>query len=169
MALGITVLRALVGALFLGHGLQKLAGKFGGAGLEATAEGFEQIGLKPGKRHATAAAVSETAGGALLATGLLTPLGATLIHGTMTTAIDKVHAAKGPWVTDGGFEYNAVLMAAAFAVAAAGPGPLSLDRLLGTERSGAAIALASLGAGVGGAIAVDRLFNDAHKEAAAAA
>ena len=39
----------------------------------------------------------------------------------MTVAIHKVHLQKGPWVSDGGYEYNAVLMAAVFAITAAGP------------------------------------------------
>jgi putative oxidoreductase len=34
----------------------------------------------------------------------------------MTTAIRHVHAAKGPWNSDGGWEYNAVLIAAALAI-----------------------------------------------------
>ena len=37
MKLGPAVLRAIVGTLFMGHGLQKLAGWFGGHGLEGTA------------------------------------------------------------------------------------------------------------------------------------
>jgi putative oxidoreductase len=32
MQLGLAVLRAVVGGLFMGHGLQKLAGWFGGGG-----------------------------------------------------------------------------------------------------------------------------------------
>jgi putative oxidoreductase len=122
MRLGIAILRAVVGGFFVGHGLQKLKG------LEATAGGFESMGLKPGKVHATAAAVAETGGGALLAAGLATPVAAAALTGTMTVAIDTVHAAKGPWNTEGGYEYNAVLMAAVFAITAEGPGALSFDR-----------------------------------------
>ena len=73
-----------------------------------TAGFFEgKLGLKPGKRHATAAGASEAIGGALLTLGALTPVAAGLITGTMITAIRKVHAPKGPWVTEGGYEYNA--------------------------------------------------------------
>jgi putative oxidoreductase len=153
MKLGITVLRTVVGGFFVGHGMQKLTGAFGGAGLESTGQMFEQLGLRPGRHHATAAGVSEAAGGAMLLTGFLTPVGASMIVGTMSVAIRKVHLRNGPWVTKQGYEYNAVLIASALAVAAEGPGPLSLDRLLGTERSGAGVAIAALGAGVLGGVA----------------
>jgi len=153
MKVGITLLRAVVGGFFIGHGMQKLTGAFGGHGLEATGQAFEKMGLRPGKHHATAAGVSEAAGGAMLLTGFLTPLAASMIIGTMSVAVRKVHLKNGPWVTNSGYEYNAVLMASAFAVAAEGPGPLSLDRLLGTERSGLPVALAALGAGMLGGVA----------------
>ena len=50
-----------------------------------------------------------------------------MIIGTMTTAIRKVHAPKGPWVTEGGWEYNALIIAAVFAIAESGPGKPSVD------------------------------------------
>jgi putative oxidoreductase len=153
MKLGIAALRAIVGILFMGHGLQKLAGWFGGHGLEGTGAAFESIGLRPGKAHAAAAGTSETVGGALLAGGLLTPLGATLLSGTMLTAIRKVHLAKGVWASNGGYEYNLVLLAIVFALTDLGPGEWSLDRMLGTRRSGPSWALAQLAAGAAGSAA----------------
>lgn len=154
MKLGLALLRTIIGALFMGHGLQKLAGWFGGHGLEATGQAFEGMGLSPGRQHATAAGVSETLGGALLAAGLMTPLGAAMITGTMATAVRQVHGSNGPWVTNGGYEYNLVLIAAVFALTDAGPGPLSLDGARGHERWGAAWALGQLVAGVAGSAAV---------------
>jgi putative oxidoreductase len=44
MKLGLTMLRTIVGALFVGHGTQKLFGWFGGHGPEGTAQMFESIG-----------------------------------------------------------------------------------------------------------------------------
>jgi putative oxidoreductase len=157
MGLGITALRAIVGTLFMGHGLQKLAGWFGGHGLEATGGAFEGLGLRPGKAHAAAAGLSETGGGLLLATGLLTPVGASAVTGSMTVAIAKVHAAKGVWVTGGGYEYNLVLIAAVFATVADGPGRWSLDERLGVRANGPGWAIAQLAAGTLGAAAVMRL------------
>jgi putative oxidoreductase len=167
MKLGITVLRVVVGAFFVGHGLQKLKGWFGGGGIEGTGQMFESLGLRPGKVHASAAGLAEAGGGAMLVTGLLTPVGASMITGTMTVAIHKVHAKNGPWAANQGYEYNAVLMASVFAIAAAGPGPLSLDHLLGTEKSGDLIALAQLAAGVLGAAATVELGRRAPETPAA--
>ena len=128
MQIGRLFLRGVVGPLFVGHGTQKLFGWFGGHGLDGTAGFFEsKLGLKPGKRHATAAGASEAIGGALLTVGALTPVAAGLITGTMITAIRKVHAPNGPWVTQGGYEYNAVLIAAVLALTADGPGRPSVD------------------------------------------
>jgi putative oxidoreductase len=152
MRFGIALLRAVVGALFMGHGLQKLAGWFGGRGLAATAKGFESMGLRPGKLHATAAGVAETAGGALLLTGTATPLAAGMLTGTMTVAIRKVHFAKGVWVTQGGYEYNLVLLAALFAITAAGPGTAALDE----GHAGTGWAFAEFAAGLLGAEALLR-------------
>ena len=151
MAIGI--LRALIGLLFMGHGLQKLAGWFGGPGLEGTGQFFDSLGIRPGKRHATAAGVAETAGGAMLALGLLTPVSAAMLTGTMATAVKTVHLEKGPWNAEGGWEYSAVLVAALLAITEAGPGGASLDRKLGIELSGPGWALAAIAAGVGGAAA----------------
>jgi putative oxidoreductase len=116
MKLWRTILRVLIGGLFVGHGTQKLFGWFGGHGLEGTSGFFEQLGLKPGKRNAVAAGVAEAGGGALLASGIALPLAGAALTGTMTTAIRHAHATKGPWVTNGGWEYNAVLIAATLAV-----------------------------------------------------
>lgn len=151
MKLGRTLARVMIGALFVGHGTQKLFGWFGGSGREGTGGYFESIGLRPGKLQATAAGAAEAGGGLLLAVGLATPLGAAALSGVMLTAIRRVHWRNGVWVTSGGFEYNAVLLAALLAIAEEGPGPWSADAALGIERHGVAWALAALGVGAVGA------------------
>lgn len=153
MKLGIPLLRAVVGGLFVGHGLQKLAGKFGGSGPEATGQFFEKLGMRPGKAQAIAAGASETAGGALLAAGALTPLAGALLTASMTTAIRTVHGPKGPWNSNGGYEYNLVLIALLFATTDAGPGSWSIDAARGRERWGTHWALAQLAAGIAGSAA----------------
>ena len=153
MNLGLLVIRAAVGLLLVGHGSQKLFGWFGGHGPEGTGASFESMGLRPGRRMATLAGVAEIAGGALLAAGLLTPLGAALVSAVMLTAIWTVHRTNGLWITEGGFEYNLVMMAAAFGVTATGPGDWSLDHVLGLDLAGAGWALAALAVGALGAIA----------------
>jgi len=157
MRLGMTILRLTVGGLFVGHGTQKLFGWFGGNGPQATGGFFQsRLGLAPGKQHALAAGAAEAGGGTLLASGFLTPLGALLTSSTMATAIRLVHARNGVWNSRGGAEYNAVLMAAAFAITAAGPGPWSLDAARGRERWGDGWAVAQLaGALAGSALVVE--------------
>jgi putative oxidoreductase len=157
MKIGRLLLRILVGGFFVGHGTQKLFGWFGGHGLEATAKGFEQIGLKPGKAHATAAGLAEAGGGAALLAGAETPLAAAAITATMITAIKTVHLKSGPWASNGGYEYNAVLIAVVLALAELGPGPISIDALLGRERSGTGWALAAACAGAFGALGAQLL------------
>jgi putative oxidoreductase len=77
----------------------------------------------------------------------MTPIGASLLSGTMITAIRKVHAPKGPWVAEGGYEYNLVLIATVFVITDVGPGEWSLDEALGIHWSGPGWALAQLTAG----------------------
>jgi putative oxidoreductase len=157
MKFGLTAFRAVVGAVFFAHGAQKLFGWFGGSGLDGTAKAFDSIQLRPGKRTALVAGAAEAGGGALLATGFLTPLGSAATIGVMSQAIRTVHWSKGFFVTNGGFEYNLTLIAAAVALADTGPGPLSLDRALGIERKGTPWALAALGAGLAGPRLLERL------------
>jgi len=160
MDIGRTSLRIVVGSLFVGHGTQKLFGWFGGHGLDGTGGFFESLGLRPGKRHATAAGAAESIGGALLALGALTPVAAGLITGTMITAIRKVHAPKGPWVTEGGYEYNLALIAAMAAITETGPGSPSVDAKLLPGLKGKGLALATLGAAVAGSYLVTEKLNE---------
>ena len=157
MKIGRLLLRLTVGGFFFGHGTQKLFGWFGGHGIEPTAQMFEGLGMRPGRRNALAAGAAEAGGGAALALGLATPLAAGAITSVMLTAIHRVHLKNGPWVTNGGYEYNAVLIAAVLALAEVGPGPLSLDHALGQERSGAGWAVVAAAIGATGAIGAHQL------------
>jgi putative oxidoreductase len=173
MRLARLIIRVVLGALFIGHGTQKLFGWFGGHGPEGTGGFFEGLGLRPGKQHAIAAGLTEAGGGAMLALGLLTPIGAALITSTMATAIRTAHRGKGPWATDGGWEYPLIIIATVMGVAEAGPGSLSLDSALGLEMSGTSWALAQLAVGVGGSFLVTSMSGaaeggDAAPEGAAA-
>jgi len=152
MELGLLVLRVVVGALFVGHGAQKLFGSFGGHGVSGTAGFFDQIGLRPARLHAVASGVAEVTGGLLLVLGLVTPLATVLLTAVMTAAILTVHLRNGLWVTANGYEYNLVMIAAAFAVAAVGAGDWSLDNVLDLDVAGTGWALGALGLGLLGGI-----------------
>ena len=169
MTSGKLALRVTLGSLFIGHGTQKLFGWFGGHGIEGTGGFFESLGLRPGKRHATAAGAGEAVGGALLVLGALTPVSTVLITGAMVTAIRKVHGSNGPWVTEKGWEYNAVIIAASAALTDAGPGSPSVDSALFPRLHGSALAVAAVAAGVAGSYLATDVFNeDAPAEAAGA-
>ena len=111
---------------------------------------MNKLGMRPPRRHAILAGTAETGGGTLLALGALTPVAATMLTSTMTTAIRKVHGPKGPWVTGGGWEYNAVLIAAVTALAEHGPAPRRSTRAAFPRLHGLGWALASLIAGIAG-------------------
>jgi putative oxidoreductase len=119
---GRLIARAVIGGLFIGHGTQKLFGWFGGPGPEGTAGMMKSLGLEPAKRNAQAAALAETAGGTLLVAGAATPLAATALIATMISAIGLVHAPKGLWATNGGYEFNLVLIVALMALASLAAG-----------------------------------------------
>ena len=152
MKIGRLILRLVVGGFFFGHGTQKLFGWFGGYGPDATGQFFESLGLRPGKRHAVAAGAAEAGGGALLVLGAATPLASAALIATMLTAIHRVHLKNGPWVTDQGYEYNLVLIAACAALAETGPGSPSVDDALGIGINGPKSAVLALVLGALGAI-----------------
>jgi putative oxidoreductase len=154
MGLGKLILRATLGGYFVGHGMQKLAGWFGGAGPAGTGEHFEQIGLRPGRESALLAGAAEAGGGSLLALGLFTPAAVSMLAGVMTNAIRHVHSKNGLWVTEGGVEYPVVVLAALAALGDGGPGRFSLDEALGTGLRGPVVTAVAMGAGAAGAVYV---------------
>ena len=136
MDIGLLVLRLVVGLTMAAHGGQKLFGWFGGYGLTGTGGFLESLGFRPGRVHAALAGIGELVGGFLLALGLLTPVGAALVIAVMVVAIVTVHLAKGFFVSDGGAEYNLVIIAASAALAFTGAGAYSLDAVDGLALSG---------------------------------
>ncbi|HET9770860.1 MAG TPA: DoxX family protein [Acidimicrobiia bacterium] len=132
MDIALLTLRVLIGALLVGHGVQKLFGWFGGHGLNGTAGFFDSLGFRPGRRMAAVAGASEVGGGLLLAAGLFTPLAAAAVVGTLLVAA-SVHLDKGLWNTGGGYELPLVYALVGAFFALGGPGPVSLDHLVGLD------------------------------------
>jgi putative oxidoreductase len=150
MRAGRLIARLIIGGLFFGHGTQKLFGWFGGPGLEGTTQMMDRLELRPPKEQALAASWAETAGGAMVATGFLTPLAAAMLTGSMVTAIRKVHFKNGLWNTNSGYEFNLTLIAGLAALVDGGPGKPSIDGALGLECTGTGWTLATLAAGAAG-------------------
>src|ERR687890_1397162 len=95
MDAGLLLLRVVLGLVMAAHGTQKLFGWFGGYGLAGTGGFFESLGFRPGRFFAMAAGTSEFVGGALLALGLLGPLGPAMIIAIMIVAAATVHWQHG--------------------------------------------------------------------------
>jgi putative oxidoreductase len=131
VALGLLILRLVIGLTVAGHGAQKLFGWFGGPGMSKWTQSVERLRIRPAQPWAWVAALSEFGGGLLLALGLLSPLGSLAIVGTMLVAIATVHLSKGFWVAKGGYEFNLAIIGGAVALALTGPGAYSLDNALG--------------------------------------
>jgi len=136
MTIGLLILRGVVGALFVGHGVQKLFGWLGGHGIEGTAGFMDSLRYRKGRVAAVLAGLAEALGGLALVLGLLTPLAAAAIIGVMVNAVATVHLRNGLWNANGGMELPLVYAAAATALAFAGPGSFSLDAALGLDLTG---------------------------------
>jgi putative oxidoreductase len=153
--------RVVLGGYLAAHGAQKLFGAFGGHGLEATAAGFEAIGLTPGKEMALLAGASELGGGLLTATGIADPLGPITIAGAMTVA-SAVHRKGGPLASNGGYEMALTNLALASVLAGLAGG--------GTRRGlrlpKPVLAIASIGAATLTAVSLSKLLR--HRPASAA-
>jgi putative oxidoreductase len=129
--LGLLVLRVGVGLPFALHGFQKLFGWFGGGGMRGTSAWFASLGFGDGRAATVLAGTGEILGGLGLALGLVTPVAAAAVAGTMTTAAFVNNAAAGFWSVAKGWELNGYLIVVAASLAIAGPGALSLDAALG--------------------------------------
>ncbi len=123
---GLTVLRIVVGIVFLVHGLQKLLVMgFGGV-----AGFFGSLGVPAPGLFAVLVTLVEVLGGLALIVGLLTRLAAILLALDMLVAILTVHLPNGFFVNNGGYEFPLVLLASCVALAVAGAGEAALDGLL---------------------------------------
>ena len=120
-----SLLRIIAGLMFMLHGTQKMLG-------------FPDPGAKlnPGAPLLMkAAGVIELVGGALIALGLLTSIAALIASGEMAVAYFKVHAPNGFWPTLNQGELAALYCFVFLYFVFAGPGPWSIDALIGRGRA----------------------------------
>ncbi|MGW4330926.1 DoxX family protein [Nocardia sp. NPDC004573] len=148
--IGLLLVRVVFGGLLAAHGAQKLFGWWGGPGLQANADGFEQMGYNPGKVFGTLAGLTELGGGLLLLLGLLTPLAGAIVLGTMINAINALWSMG--LLTHGGYELPLLFATAAAAIAFTGPGALSLDNGRPWQRKGPVVGLGAVVIGVVAAV-----------------
>lgn len=120
VALGLLLLRLIIGGAFMMHGWSKIQSPFGWMGPDSPVPSIFQ-GL---------AALSEFGGGLALILGFLTPLGALGIASTMAVAYKLAHSAD-PWIGMGkSYEIVALYFVAAISLIFTGPGKFSLDAIL---------------------------------------
>src|SRR5438552_10994517 len=101
---GLLIARLIFGLLMAAHGAQKAFGWFGGYGLAGTGGFMENLGFRPGRLFAAAAAFGEIASGLLIAAGLFGPVGPALLLSVMIVAAVTVHWKNGVFVTSNGIE-----------------------------------------------------------------
>jgi putative oxidoreductase len=131
----ITLLRVVLGVIFVAHGAQKALGWFGGPGFEATMSGFTQhMGIPA--FFAVLAILAEFLGGIGLIVGLLSRVAAFGIAVNMAVAILMVHARNGLFMNwtgrqgGEGIEYHLLVVSMTILLMARGAGAWSLDRAL---------------------------------------
>jgi|SRR5690242_17055280 len=125
-ACGLTVLRVVIGIIFLVHGWQKLFG----LGFHGVAGMFAHIGIPVPPVTSVIVTLVEFLGGIALILGLFTRWAAALIACDMLGAIVFVHFKNGFSSAKGGYEFPLALLAAAIALALAGAGCWSADEML---------------------------------------
>lgn len=129
---GIAVVRIALGTVILAHGMQKLAGWFGGHGISWTIEHWQVwFGLPAAITFLVI--LGESIGAILLIIGLLGRVMAAIIGLIMMGAVYLVHWKSGffmNWYSQPqgeGFEYHILAMAMVTLIVWKGSGGMSLD------------------------------------------
>lgn len=132
----VTMLRLVLGVIFLCHGGQKVFGWFGsGLTFSSTMNMFTQQMHIP-TPFAFLAIMAEFAGGIGLIVGLLSRIAALGIICNMAVAIFMVHSKFGLFMNwfgnqqGEGYEYHVLAIAIGLAILVKGSGALSIDRAL---------------------------------------
>jgi putative oxidoreductase len=135
LALGLFLLRTIVGVVLVAHGAQKLFT----FGLSGTEQGFSQMSVPFPQITAPLVSLLELGGGIFLIFGLLTRIFAFLFACDMAGAIVFVHFASGFFLPTG-YEFALLIGVLAIALLFTGPGSWSLDWLIAKRRMAAATA-----------------------------
>jgi len=130
-----TILRLLLGLVFLPHGLQKLLGWFGGAGFDASLKWLSSSHSLP-IIIAVLPIIAESIGALALISGFFTRIAAFGIAVDMIVAVCLVHLKNGFFMNWGGkqpgegFEYHILAVAIALALMIMGGGRWSVDKAI---------------------------------------
>jgi putative oxidoreductase len=114
-------IRASIGAIFIVHSLKKF---------DPNWEGWlvESAGLPPEMRLPIA--LAEFIGGIFLISGILTRITGAVFSIILLGAIFHIRWDNGFFVSQGGWEWDLVMLAAVLSIIAAGPGRISIASLI---------------------------------------
>jgi putative oxidoreductase len=126
--IGLTVLRVIVGTIFIAHGAQKVFV----LGFDGVAGGFAQMGIPMAGLLGPFIGLLEFFGGMALIAGLLTRLVAAGLASTMVVAMLVVHLKAG-FFAPNGVEFPLSLFGSTIVLLLTGAGAWSVDALLGRK------------------------------------
>jgi putative oxidoreductase len=121
-----SILRIVAGFMFSLHGAQKMLGAFGGMGGHGARAHFAQLVWFAG--------ILELVGGLCVCIGLCTRPWAFVLCGEMAVAYFRAHAPRSLWPIANGGELAVLYCFVYLYLAAAGGGPLSVDRIVRRTR-----------------------------------
>jgi len=154
--LGLLLLRVVIGAVFIAHGLQKAFGWWGGGGIDGFKSALSDAGYQNAGLLTYIGAGGQIIAGILLVLGLFTPVAAAgalayLVNSLLTVANAQHQDGYLSIFGSDGIEYLLVVVAAVAAIILVGPGRYGFDAGRGWARRpfvGSVVALI-LGVGVG--------------------
>lgn len=162
--LGLLLLRLLIGALFIAHGLQKAFGLWDGPGLSGWEASLSDMGFRYAEILTYVTTFGQIAAGVLLMLGLFTPIAAAgalayLTTGVLAEAMAAHEAARlSDFLTDG-HEYLVFVVGAVAALILTGPGRYGFDAGRGWARRPFIGSFVALLLGVGAGVAIWVLLN----------
>ncbi len=153
---GLLVLRLVLGATFIAHGLQKVFGLFDGPGIDGFARGLESYGFRATTVLSWVTGLTELVGGALVLLGAATPLAAAGLLGVMINTM--LLKFDNGFFSPTGFELDFALGGLAAGLILTGAGRLALDSALPLFRRPGASGPVFLVLGVAVALLIYFLF-----------
>ena len=113
-------LRASIGAIFIVHSLKKFD--------PAWQEWLVSVGIPPELQLPIA--LAEFIGGVLLVVGVLTRISAVVFSVILLGAIFHIRWENGFFISQGGWEWDLVMLAVTLSIIVAGPGKVSIAHLV---------------------------------------